>query len=322
MKEKSNRKLLTSSQVAGLLAVHTSTVKRWCDEGVLISEKTEGGHRRIRLSNALETARSQDIQTYLDLFHPWEVNVWLAVSEVEDHGSYGRLQNLALSWLSDGRTDLLGRLLFEVGSRPSVPFSQFLDEGVRTFMMRVGAEWQGGRLAVGEEHMASQVVLETLLRLRPGWDHPMTSGPSTDGFLQVAVVGALEGDHHDLGAQAVRVLLEKEGWRVYYLGADVPLEDFAEIQRAHGASLVCVSLSPQSRLPDVQRAVRVLGEFYRPEYPYALGLGGSLGTISEEMVPEGPFETQSISRSAQEFLNWVRTLKTEDGDSQDPRRVA
>ena len=321
MNEQENRTLLTSSRVAGLLDVHASTVKRWCDEGSLISEKTGGGHRRIRLVEALETARTLEIPTYLDPFHPWEANVWLAVSEIEDSGTYGRLHNLSLGWLSDGRTDLLGRLLFEVGGRSSVPFSQFLDEGVRTFMMRVGEEWQGGRLAVGEEHMASQVVLEVLLRLRPGWDQPLAPAPSIDGPGRVAVVGAMEGDHHELGAQAVRVLLEREGWRVYYLGGDVPLEDFAEIQRAHGASLVCVSLSPKNRLPDVQRTVRVLGEFYRPGSPYALGLGGSLGTISEEMVPEGPFEAQSISNSAQEFLTWVRTLN-EDEDSQDPRRVA
>ena len=131
----------------------------------------------------------------------------------------------------------------------------------------------------------------------------------------------MQGDHHDLGAQAVRVLLEREGWRVYYLGADVPLEEFAGVQRAQGASLVCISLSPRSTLPDLQRAIRVLGDYYRPGYPYALGLGGSLEAISREMVQEGPFQAQSLFSSAQEFVHWVRTLQ-EDGDSQDPRRVA
>ena len=312
---------MTSSRVAELLNVHTSTVKRWCDEGALASERTGGGHRRIRLDDALNTAKEHDISTFLDVFHPWERNVWLAVSEVEEHSSYHRLLNLALAWLTQGRTDLLGRLLFETGVRPSIPFPEFLDEGIRSFMLLVGEEWQGGRLAVGEEHMASQVVLEVLLRLRTGWDLPLGTIPSEDGSPPVAVVGAMEGDHHDLGAQAIRVLLEREGWRVYYLGANVPLEEFSEIQRAQGATLVCISFSPEGRLPDIQRTIRVLGEFYRTGYPYALGLGGSLETISEEMVPQGPFEAQSISRSAQQFLTWVRT-RQENPDPQDPRRVA
>ncbi len=312
---------MTSSRVAELLNVHPSTVKRWCDEGSLASERTQGGHRRIKLNDALNAAKEHDIATFLDVFHPWEGNVWLAVSEIEEGGSYRRLLNLALGWLTQGKTDLLGRLLFEAGVRPSIPFPEFLDEGIRAFMSLVGEEWQGGRLPVGEEHMASQMVLEVLLRLRTGWDSPLSTIPSENGTRPVAVVGAMEGDHHDLGAQSIRVLLEREGWKVYYLGADVPLEDFAEIQRAHGASLVCISLSRENRLPDVQRAVRVLGEFYRPGYPYALGLGGGLRDTSEEMIPEGPFEAQSFSQSAQDFLTWVRTL-SENGNPQDPRRVA
>ena len=321
MNEKRGGTSLTSSKVADLLGVHSSTVKRWCEEGSLTSEKTEGGHRRIQLADALGTAKERGISTFLDIFHPWEANVYLAVSDAEERGDFLRLHNLALLWLGNGNPELMGRLLFEVGNRQSLPFPQFLDEGVRDFMALVGEEWQGGRLAVGEEHMASQVVLEVLLRFRTGWDHPLAPNNSAHDHLPVAVVGAMQGDHHDLGAQAVRVLLEREGWRVYYLGADVPLEEFAEVQRAQGASLVCISLSPRSTLPDLQRAIRVLGDYYRPGYPYALGLGGGLEAITRERIQEGPFQAQALFSSAQEFVHWVRTLQ-KDSDSQDPRRVA
>jgi len=287
----------------------------------MVSQKTTGGHRRVRLSDALDTARSQEIQTFLDFFRPWEANVWLAVSEVEERGTYGRLHNLALGWLTKGETDLVSRLLVEVANRPRVPLPQFLDNGIRTFMARVGEEWQEGRLAVGEEHMASQIVMESLLRLRTTWEPPGRGRQKSEDSPLVAVVGAMEGDHHDLGALAVRVLLEREGWKVYYLGADVPVEEFAEIQRAQGASLVCISFSPKNALPDLQRAVRVLEEFYRPEYPYSLGLGGSLAGISDEMVPAGPFLARSISRSTQELLTWIETL-SELTETRDPRRVA
>lgn len=342
MNEYGSGPLLTSSKTADLLGIHSSTVKRWCDDGTLRSERTEGGHRRIRLGDALEAGRDRGISTFLDPFHPWEANAWLAISEAEERGDFRRLHHLALGWLSRGETELMGRLLFELARRPSLPFHIFLDEGVRGFMTLVGEEWRQGRLAVGEEHMASQMVLEVLLRLRPGWDQPLAhrdglAGSNReeladlqaagdhhgefDGLPSVAVVGSMEGDHHDLGAQAIRVLLEKNGWKVYYLGADVPVEDFAEIQRAQGASLVCISISLENALPDVQRVIRVLGEFYRPGYPYALGLGGGMGALSEESVPEGPFLSLSISTSAEDFQTWVRGL-AESQDSQDPRRAA
>jgi excisionase family DNA binding protein len=313
--------LLTSSRVAELLEVHSSTIKRWCDEGILPAERTEGGHRRIRFDDALSTGRSQGHSTFLDRFHPWERNVWLAISSIEDRGSFDRLHNLALSWLSAGETDRMGLLLYEAGRRPKIPFHRFLDEGIRGFMARVGEEWQKGRLAIGEEHMATQMVMEVLLRLRGSWDEVDLARIDSLDPPPVAIVGAMEGDHHALGAQSVRVLLEREGWKVYFLGADVPLEEFAEIQRSQGASLVCISFSPENNLPDLQRAVRVLGEFYRPQFPYALGLGGNVGEIPEGMVPEGPFLARSISRSAQEFLTWIRELDQED-HFEGPRRVA
>ncbi len=321
MKDNKNPLLLTSSKVAGLLDVHPSTVKRWCDEGTLESRRTQGGHRRIRLNHALDTARAQGIATFLDPFHPWEANVWLAVSEVEERGSFDRLHNLALGWLTNGSPELMGRLLFEIGSRPAVPFPFFLDQGIRGFMARVGEEWQSGRLGIGEEHMASQMVTEVLIRLRTGWDNLGRPSLPPQDPPPVAIVGASEGDHHDLGAQAVRVLLEREGWRVYYLGADVPVEEFAEIQRAQGAALVCISFSPKNTLPDLQRAIRVLAEFYRPESPYALGVGGSLGELSPDMVPETPFKSLVIPRSTEEFLAWTKTLLEED-EASTPRRVA
>jgi methanogenic corrinoid protein MtbC1 len=185
----------------------------------------------------------------------------------------------------------------------------------------VGEEWQSGRLGIGEEHMASQMVTEVLIRLRTGWDNLDRPPAGPQEPPPVAIVGTMEGDHHDLGAQAVRVLLERDGWRVYYLGADVPIEEFGEIQRAQGADLVCISFSPKNNPPDLQRAIRVLREFYRPDSPYALGLGGSLGGFSPEMLPETPFRALSIPSSTEEFLGWTRTLLEED-DAATPRRVA
>jgi excisionase family DNA binding protein len=300
--------LLTTSEVADLLAVHPSTVKRWTDEGRLRTRTTGGGHRRIHLTHALDTAGEQGISTFLDTFHPWQANVWLAVRQASRRRDFGRVHSLSLSWLSQGETDLMGRLLLEVGRHPDIPFTRFLDEGVRGLMARVGEEWIGGRLQVGEEHMATQVVMEVLVRLRSGWDRLGSHNQTPQEAPPVAVVGSMEGDHHELGGQAVRIVLEREGWRVYYLGGDVPLEDFAAIQTAQLASLVCISFSPRNTLPDLQRAVRVLGEFYRPRYPYALALGGSLPDIDPARLGHGPFGAMLFSGSVEKLSVWARSL--------------
>jgi len=321
MIETSRRLFLTTASTADLLGVHASTVKRWSDIGTLSSIKTDGGHRRIHLKSILAAARERNIPTFLDPFSPWEANVWLAVNAAAGSEGFGRLIGLALGWLARGDTELLGRLFFEAGRREEIPFPRFLDEGVRGFMAAVGEEWRRGRLQIGEEHMATQVILEALLRLRVSRESDAVPPEGPVERKPVAIVGSMEGDYHDLGAQAARAVLEMEGWKVYYLGPNVPVEEFAAVQRAQVAGLISISFSSKNNLPELQRAVRVLAEFYRPNTPYALALGGSLDGVSPADLGEGPFEDLSFSRSAGEFQQWLKSLPGQSAPGQ-PMRVA
>lgn len=275
--ERFNRKLLlTTTQVADLLAVHPSTVKRWSNEGDVAVDKTEGGHRRIYLQDALELARRRGLATYLDPFTPYEAHVWTAVDQAVSTGSFERVHALAVGWLVRGHVDRLGHLFYELGRHPEISLAALCDEGIRGFMTEVGSLWRSGRLRVGEEHMASERLVESLLALRAARDDGAALGPPPTGRPR-AVVGAMEGDRHHLGALCVRLLLERRGWEVFYLGADVPVEDFAAIQRSRGASLVCISFAPPNTAADMMRCVRILGEFYDTAHPFTLALGGDVG---------------------------------------------
>jgi excisionase family DNA binding protein len=309
MRPSNDRTSLSTSEVASLLGLRRSLVQRWSEEGTLPSEKAEGGHRRVRLVDALSAGQARGLTTFLDPFLPWEANVWLAFHDAAHRGKFHRLINLALRWLSAGESELVGRLLLEIGRRPEIPFARFLDAGIRGFMKKVGEEWRGGRLQAGEEHKATQVVQETLMLLRRARGEISPPGNHQEDSPPVAVVGVMEGDQHDLGAQTIRVLLELEGWKVYSLGPNVPVRDFASIQQAQLASLVCISFSPTHTLTDMERSVKVLSEAFRVRYPYALALGGALFDDFEGEPPEGPFKDVSVSRSSGEFLPWVQALR-------------
>lgn len=56
----------TPRQVARALGVSESTLKRWCDRGLLPTIRTAGGHRRIPIHGVLSFIRDND-QT---LAHP------------------------------------------------------------------------------------------------------------------------------------------------------------------------------------------------------------------------------------------------------------
>jgi excisionase family DNA binding protein len=275
---------LTSSETAALLDVHPSTVKRWCNDGELPFDTTHGGHRRIRLADAVELARKRGIETVLSPFHPYEPHVWEALQEIRQRDSFDRLLQLAMGWIVRGRIRWVALLFDALAREELVPFHRFADEAVAGLMERVGVAWAEGRLRVAEEHVVSQAMTEVLLRLTvsPGETLLGSTAP-------VAVVGTLEGNQHHIGALVVRVALERRGWEVCYLGPDVPVEDFDAMQRSRDATLVCVSLPPPASGGDVARVVRVLGERYDAARPYALAIGGQFGGDVEPGLLTGAF---------------------------------
>jgi excisionase family DNA binding protein len=281
---------LTTSEAAELLEVHPSTVKRWTDAGELVSDKTEGGHRRIYLRDLLEFNGG----TWLAPFTPFESHVWLAVRDALRHDDYARIVSLAYGWLLRGHAGRISALVRDLGSRPDLPFERLCDEAIQPLMEEVGMAWRDGRLRIGEEHLASHAVMEGLFQL--------TRDESRDD-APVAVVGSMEGNRHEIGALCIRILLERAGWKVHFVGADTPPDEFAALQRTRKADLVCVSFSPACPVGQMRRCFEVLSEFYRPERPYDLVFGGK-GTDAVE--DEGPFRAFRISPGVEGFSAWIQ----------------
>jgi hypothetical protein len=82
----------------------------------------------------------------------------------------------------------------------------------------VGDLWALGKIPIAAEHLASEVVLHALkggLRLSRG------TGP-------LLVAACLPGERHEWGFLATLALVQEDGWRIHYLGADLPVEEVAE----------------------------------------------------------------------------------------------
>lgn len=278
---------LTSTETAALLDVHPSTIKRWCNGGDLASELTAGGHRRIRIDAAVDFARGRNIRTVLTPFHPFEPHVWAALKDVETEGDFTELHALGLQWARRGDLERLEQLFLALGRSERVTFCEYCDSVVRGLLHAVGEEWQAGRMRVGDEHMVSQAVTGALLALRREWLDRRAGNGRARG--PVAVVGTMEGNHHQIGALCVRMLLERLGWEVYYPGADVPIEDFGVIQMSREAVLVCISLPPSATAGDVLRSVTILRELYDRGRPYSLAFGGSSTLDTGRVLDDTPF---------------------------------
>jgi MerR family transcriptional regulator, light-induced transcriptional regulator len=94
----------------------------------------------------------------------------------------------------------------------------FASEVVLPLAQVVGDAWALGQLPVAAEHLASEVVVHAL---KTGLRAARAGGP-------LFLAGCLPTERHEWGILATLVQLQERGWRVQYLGADLPIEEMVE----------------------------------------------------------------------------------------------
>ena len=296
---------LTTREAAALIGVHESSVKRWCDAGTLTCLRTSGGHRRIPMDALLAFAEREGIACPLLAFHPEEEVVWKALSSARDKRDYARVVDLTYEWLRTGN-DYLPIRLFQFLDESGIHACTLFDQIVRSVMYRVGAAWKEGSLRIGDEHRITNVVLDGLQALRP---YLHIDPRASDRQEPVAIVGCAEGNLHEMGAHMIRMLLQKAGWRVVYLGASVPVEDLAIQQAEQAAELVCISFCAPQVASDVLRTLDILSRYYSAEAPYSVITGGSLASDDPELTrSKDPFKMVRFFTGTEPFYQWVEPL--------------
>ncbi|MBE0595418.1 MAG: B12-binding domain-containing protein [Gemmatimonadales bacterium] len=117
-------------------------------------------------------------------------------------------------------------------------------------MRTVGERWGGGTLGIAHEHMASAIVRNALSSIVLS-RHLPGNGPGL-------VVATPTGQIHELGALVVAATAASVGWRVTYLGTDLPTDDIAGAVIDTGAKGVALSLTHPADDPHMRPNLRAL----------------------------------------------------------------
>jgi DNA-binding transcriptional MerR regulator len=107
-----------------------------------------------------------------------------------------------------------------------------LRELILPVLRGIGAEWERGELEVGQEHFATTVIRERLLALSRLWSR---------GGSPLVILACAPGELHDIGLIAFGLVLRSHGWRIFFLGANTPVETVAKAAAAFRPQLVVVA---------------------------------------------------------------------------------
>jgi DNA-binding transcriptional MerR regulator/methylmalonyl-CoA mutase cobalamin-binding subunit len=124
----------------------------------------------------------------------------------------------------------LGHLIQRASVELSAP--DLLDDVLVPLMQRIGDQWKQGALRPYHEHMASAVVRSFL----------GTSMSETNHGAPIFMAATPARQRHELGALLATSCAAAEGWRVLYLGPDLPPEEIAAAALHQGAQVVALSL--------------------------------------------------------------------------------
>lgn len=217
---------LTTRQVAKALQVSESSVKRWCNSGVIPTVRTVGGHRRIPLMGLTEFLEKTDRK----LEHP------VVARDASDNATIEPEQQQAFTdALRTGDESQCRRILTDVFAS-GLTLASIADEFIAYAMHVLGESWSCGDLEVYEERRGCELCSRLLYELSRLIPEAPTNAP-------LAMGGSPEKDIYTLPSQIVELVLREELWRTMNLGANLPLETMLAAAIKHRPRILWLSVS-------------------------------------------------------------------------------
>ncbi len=147
----------------------------------------------------------------------------------EQNGDIDALQQGLINALISFKEDEAETVIAEAFSMYSV--EQVGEKLIMPVLIELGERWHRGELSIIIEHFATNYLIQrmgTLLRFIPNG----TGGP-------LLWVGCAPSELHEVGALLLAIYLRRLGYRVHYLGQNLPIEDFTnEVKRQQPAMLL------------------------------------------------------------------------------------
>jgi DNA-binding transcriptional MerR regulator/methylmalonyl-CoA mutase cobalamin-binding subunit len=259
----------------------TDTNRRmYCDEAIerlkLLRELTEGGHR---IGNVARLPTEELKKLSDQLLTRGHANTTTSTFSVDATPSLDKPEDFIRLGLEASKvydSDRLRRLL----QRARQQFGQrgMLHHVICPLIESIGREWQAGNLRPAHEHVATSVVRELLMTPVPG-------SQTAEGAPEI-IITTPAGEMHELGAMLAASSARDLGWKITYLGPNLPIEEIAACARARKAQAVALSVVYPEKCPITEDKLRRLRQLL-PEEIF-LFVGGRAARGYQEQLPDLP----------------------------------
>jgi MerR family transcriptional regulator, light-induced transcriptional regulator len=156
--------------------------------------------------------------------------------------------------------------------------ARLIDEVLEPLLREVGDRWHQGRFSIAQERMVSSSVRRHIGLMVETYDR--------SARREAIVFATLPGERHELGLLMTAMICASHGFKVHYLGPDLPAEEIGRYAREVGAAILAISVVMIESLPHLASQLGVIRLESGPDAPIWLGGQGLLG-LDESVLPTG-----------------------------------
>ena len=238
-----------SYQVADIIGVNVSTIKRWTSSGKLNCYQTVGGHRKFHL-NDIAAFYKHNGKSYTDANIEYLIGKNEKLINAVNTLDYQYLVNYSFRNLITGQEDKFLSLNNSLVIK-DYPIYLLFDKIVIPVLKRIGDEWSAGKLSITEEHLASEIIRKYLANLN---FNKMSAKTKYNAFCFTLI-----NDKHDIPVyMAESVLNSYDQIKTFNLGSNLPVNDFIKLSEKISPDIIFISMVYVDNIKMLQKQVNEL----------------------------------------------------------------
>ena len=280
---------LTPKQVARAIGVSESSLKRWCDRGLIPVEKTAGGHRRLPIGGVLGFLRQQGHS----IVEPDVLGLPTSLGKTE--WTTDRARARFVEGLIDGDEEICRQILIDLYlGQHDLP--TICDKVIAAAFHQIGDLWECGDVAIYKERRACGMALRLMIEMRTLIQPPVANAPRAIGF-------SLSGDEYLLALTMSELILRDGGWDAASIGHSLPVGTVLRAIDEIKPALIWVSAS---YIVNEETFVESMKQVYRraDEHEAVFAVGGR--ALTEDIRRQ--FNYSVHCDDMQSFVNFTKTM--------------
>jgi MerR family transcriptional regulator, light-induced transcriptional regulator len=156
--------------------------------------------------------------------------------------------------------------------------ARLISEVLEPLLREVGERWHNGEFSISQERLISATVRKHIGLIVETYERTARRQP--------IVFATLPGERHGLGLLMSAMVCASHGFKIHYLGPDLPAEEIARYAREVGAGLVALSVILHDGIDSVPSQLETLRQGLDPDVPIWLGGTASL-SLDRSLLPAG-----------------------------------